>query len=57
MKQVTSCPPAARVYVLKWKEADTRLFFWMQGTDATQDATNIAAVNNVLENGPDSQQV
>ncbi|KAI0567474.1 Proteasomal ubiquitin receptor Rpn13/ADRM1 [Gracilaria domingensis] len=53
VKQVTSCPPSARVYVLKWKEGDTRMFFWMQGSDASQDAANIASVNRLLESGPE----
>lgn len=57
MKQVTSCPASARVYVLKWREANTRMFFWMQGKDPSADARLITSVNNILENGPDSQQV
>lgn len=57
MKLVSSCPPTARVYVLKWREADTRMFFWMQSSDCTQDAANISAVNSILEHGPQHQQV
>ena len=58
MKQVTSCPASARVYVLRWKEqAEHRMFFWLQASDSSQDAANIAAANAILENGPDHQQV
>ncbi|CAN8075889.1 unnamed protein product [Agarophyton chilense] len=56
VQQVTSCPTSARVYVLKWKEGDTRMFFWMQGNDASQDVTNIASVNRLLESGPEGIQ-
>lgn len=57
MKQVTSCSPSARIYVLKWRESETRLFLWMQEKDASQDATNVSLVNSILENGPTPQQV
>lgn len=57
MKKVTSCDASARVYVLKWKEGDTRMFFWMQGKDPSEDARLIANVNNILERGPEFQQV
>lgn len=57
MKQVTSCSPSARIYVLKWRESETRLFLWMQEKDASQDATNVTLVNSILENGPTPQQV
>lgn len=57
MKLCNSCPDSARVYVLRWREGDQRMFFWMQGKDPSQDAANIALVNNLLEHGPDAQQV
>lgn len=58
MKRVSSCPAAARVYVLKWREADKRVFFWMQGKDPSADEGLIAQVNAILENGaPSNQQV
>lgn len=52
MKQVMSCPASARVYVLSWRESDTRMFLWMQERDATEDAARVSVVNNILENGP-----
>lgn len=57
MKQVMSCPASARVYVLKWRDSDTRLFLWMQEKDATQDTTKVSLVNSILEHGPPPQQV
>lgn len=57
MKQVTSCPASARVYVVKWREGNTRLFFWMQGKDPSADAPLVTSVNNILLRGPDAQQV
>lgn len=57
MKQVTSCPASARVYVVKWREGDTRLFFWMQGKNPSADAHLVTSVNNILLRGPDAQQV
>lgn len=57
MKPVTSAPASARVYVLKWKEADKRMFFWMQGKDPTKDESLVTDVNSILENGPDNAQV
>lgn len=56
MKRVSSCPASARVYVLKWREADKRLFFWMQGKDPSADDTVISQVNAILENGPSGNQ-
>lgn len=56
VNKVNSCPPAARVYVLKWKEGGTRMFFWMQGSDPSQDVSNIASVNNLFEHGPEAAQ-
>lgn len=52
MKQVMSCPASARVYVLKWRESDTRMFLWMQERDAGEDAARVSVVNYILENGP-----
>lgn len=57
MKQVTSCPTSARVYVLKWRDSNTRLFLWMQERDPSVDSTNVSLVNSILENGPAVQQV
>lgn len=57
MKQVASCPPSARVYVLKWRDSDARLFLWMQERDPSVDQTNVSLVNSILENGPMPQQV
>lgn len=57
MKPVRSASPGARVYVLKWREADKRMFFWMQGKDPTKDDSLIAQVNHILANGPDHPQV
>lgn len=57
MKQVMSCPASARVYVLKWRDSDTRLFLWMQEKDTSQDATKVSIVNGILENGPTPHQV
>lgn len=57
MKQVMSCPASARVYVLKWKESDTRLFLWMQEKNSDQDTTRVTLVNSILENGPTPLQV
>lgn len=56
-KQVASCPNSARVYVLKWKDAPERLFFWMQGNEATQDDVHVRTVNSILEGGSENQQV
>lgn len=50
MKRVRSSP--GRVYVLKWIEASTRLFFWLQYGDDSADATNIERLNAVLRQGP-----
>lgn len=52
MKAVTSAPAGARVFVLKWIDASTRMFFWMQDADASQDAANISRLNSILQNGP-----
>lgn len=57
MKRVVSCSATARVFVLKWKGVDKRMFFWMQGKDPTADEAHIAQVNTILENGVDNQQV
>jgi len=57
MAKVNSCAEGARVYVLKWREAGTRMFFWMQERDPSKDAENISTVNNILAHGPDQQQV
>lgn len=57
MKQVTSCPPSARVYVIRWRVGDVRLFLWMQEPDPSADPTNVRLVNSILESGPISQQV
>lgn len=50
MKLVASAH--ARVYVLKWLGTTTKMFFWMQGGDASEDARHIATVNRVLGLGP-----
>lgn len=52
MKPVTSAPTGSRVYVLKWIDANTRMFFWMQDGDSTQDTANISRLNSILQNGP-----
>lgn len=61
MKKVVSCSPSARVYILKWRDANTntRMFLWMQEPDMTQDSTRLSLVNSILEHGPtpSSQQV
>ncbi len=50
MKRVRSSP--SRVYVLKWIDASTRLFFWLQYGDESADAANIERLNSVLRDGP-----
>ena len=51
LKLVTSAPASARVYVLKWRGESQRLFFWMQGKDASRDEAIVAQVNNILTHG------
>lgn len=50
MKRVEST--SARVYVLKWLGTTTKMFFWMQGGDDTEDEQHIANVNRILGFGP-----
>lgn len=50
MKRVRSSP--GRVYVLKWIDASTRLFFWLQYGDDSADDANIERINAVLRDGP-----
>jgi 26S proteasome regulatory subunit N13 len=44
--RVNSSPD--RVFVLKWRGADTRMFFWMQDPDASTDQGHVDAINQVL---------
>lgn len=46
---------SARVFVLKWIDADTRMFFYMQGGDESADASAITQVNRILNSGPSHQ--
>lgn len=55
MKRVRSS--SGRVYVLKWLDAATRMFFWMQDPDENADNSKIERLNAVLQNGPPTQQV
>lgn len=57
MEKVRSAGPDARVYVVKLGDLDTRLFFWMQGTDTAEDDALVASVNRVLQGGPQQEQV
>jgi 26S proteasome regulatory subunit N13 len=47
--RVNSSPD--RVFVLKWRGADTRMFFWMQDADPSTDQANVDAINNRLSDG------
>lgn len=45
-----------RVFVLKWRGADTRMFFWMQHTNADEDQGFVDTINMHLS-GSDQSEV
>lgn len=44
-----------RVYVLKWRSSDKRLFFWMQHANADDDEGYVDAINARLTENEESE--
>jgi len=50
-KKVTQCT-TGRVFVLKFKSSNRKLFFWMQEPKTDKDEENVRKINDILNNPP-----
>jgi len=50
-KRITQCT-TGRVYLMKFKSSNKKLFFWMQETETDKDEKNWRKVNDYLNNPP-----